>query len=445
MRIINQSSHGLPIERLLTLLGCDGSWIDHRMDPIIFVERRHKRIQKSRLSIICVHTRTCFAANLLVWCEEMLRACYTRSKILESLLTGRVYSVLSQVTLRRCLLSTDSSSQQDGGVRRFRVGFIGLGNMGLPMAENLAMTSDQVQLLAYDANPRVSSDSSLSHCHNVEFTGSPAEVANRDCDVIFTMLPGCDAVNAVMEELHDNLLKSTNSSATRYIVDCSTVSPTTSRKWHEKWMEAASTTGRFMFFDAPVSGGVKGATNATLTFMVGCPSNIADENEWNRMENVIRPLLERMGQKIVLCGGPGTGAAIKLCNNLALATQMVGVCEAMNLGESLGVDPKVLASVMNTSTAACWSSKTNNPHPTAAADIAIQNNDSMGTPACQNYEGGFGTNLMLKDLGLAVSAAEECGVAAPLAAQTKELYRLAKLRGHGDKDFGVMLQFLKGL
>jgi 3-hydroxyisobutyrate dehydrogenase len=143
-----------------------------------------------------------------------------------------------------------------------------------------------------------------------------------------------------------------------------------------------------------------------------------------------------MGQRVIACGGPGAGAAVKLCNNLALAAQMVGICEAMNLGDALGVDPVILARVMNTSTAKSWSCEVNNPHPSVAV--------LSDSPASHNYEGGFGTRLMLKDLGLAVAAGSEAHVALPLGNVTKELYQLADARGLGNKDFGVMLQFLRG-
>ena len=164
--------------------------------------------------------------------------------------------------------------------------------------------------------------------------------------------------------------------------------------------------------------------------MVG--SSCSDET----MREKVTPLLEQMGKRIVPCGGPGAGAAAKLCNNLALAAQMVGICEAMNLGEALGVDPIVLANVMNTSTAKSWSCEVNNPHPVVASQT--------GSPASNNYDGGFGTKLMLKDLGLAVSAGKDARVALPIGTATKELYQLADLHGLGGKDFGVILKFLRG-
>ena len=205
----------------------------------------------------------------------------------------------------------------------------------------------------------------------------------------------------------------------------------------------------------------QGAQDATLTFMVG-----ADNRHLAALE-AVRPLFELMGKRVIHCGGPGmflnslhhlimflpeantwfsssigTGTATKLCNNLALAAQMIGVCEALNLGEALGVDPIVLANVMNTSTAKSWSTDVCIPHPDVAANM--KETTGVTPPAARNYEGGFGTSLMLKDLGLAVSAGAEAGVALPLGAVSKELYRMADLRGLGKKDFGVMLQFLKG-
>eukprot|EP00545_Synedropsis_sp_CCMP1620_P000880 CAMPEP_0119029764 /NCGR_PEP_ID=MMETSP1176-20130426/40687_1 /TAXON_ID=265551 /ORGANISM="Synedropsis recta cf, Strain CCMP1620" /LENGTH=301 /DNA_ID=CAMNT_0006986119 /DNA_START=188 /DNA_END=1093 /DNA_ORIENTATION=+ len=291
-----------------------------------------------------------------------------------------------------------------------RIGFIGLGNMGLPMCLNLAQHKDVV---AFDLNKDALQEAvagGAQPAHNIQ------EVAAAGCSIIFTMLPGCQAVDAVILPL---LQASPNPSI---FVDCSTVSPSTSRKWNE---EAAKLNHTLV--DAPVSGGVKGSRDATLTFMVGATE---DSNAFHQ----VRPLLELMGKRVISCGGPGTGAATKLCNNLALATQMIGICEALNLGEELGVDPNTLTGVLNMSTAKCWSSEVNNPHP----DVAD------GTPAFNDYRGGFGSKLMLKDLGLAVAAGEEVGVALPLGTTSKELYRLATLRGMGEKDFGVMLQFLRG-
>lgn len=342
--------------------------------------------------------------------------------------------------------------------------------MGLPMARNLIQKKTESassppenekgenasisisSLVAFDTNATArqtlmdhqqlkEEGADGSTTTTVEVVKSVGDVGAAECDAIITMLPGCKTVDAVMQELHEGLAAAAaSSSSTTFkdisFIDCSTVSPTTSARWQTFW----ESEGHSMH-DAPVSGGVMGATAGTLTFMVGSPYVRADFQS-----SIVRPLLERMGRRIVLCGGPGTGAITKLCNNLAMAAEMAGICEALNLGEALGVDPVVLASVMNTSTAACWSSQVNNPHPAVAAAMArdAAGNQQQGPPASRDYQGGFASKLMLKDLGLAVAAAEEASVAVPVAAVSKELYRLASLRGFGEQDFGVLLEFLKG-
>jgi 3-hydroxyisobutyrate dehydrogenase len=341
-----------------------------------------------------------------------------------------------------------------------KVGFVGLGNMGLPMAINLnKKNKHNSAVLAYDVNSNARNKAKDASCELAESIHDIGARSVQECPVIFTMLPGCATVDSVMEIL----LTSTTSSSTnntsnkglRVIVDCSTVSPTTSRKWHDVWQEHGH-----VMLDAPVSGGVKGATDGTLTFMVGCfdpnddddddddDNNNSNENyQMNKagLEQAL-PYLNSMGQRVMYCGKSGTGSATKLCNNLALAAQMAGICEAMNLGEALGVDPIVLANVMNTSTAKCWSSQVNNPHPRVAAALAAASilGGGVGPPASNDYQGGFGTKLMLKDLGLATQVAKELRVAVPITSLGKELYQLADLRGLGDKDFGVLMQFLRG-
>ncbi|GKY96857.1 hypothetical protein MPSEU_000644800 [Mayamaea pseudoterrestris] len=294
--------------------------------------------------------------------------------------------------------------------------------MGLPMAINLF--NKHQDILVYDNFEGARERAAAS---GLNVAKSTEEIASSDYEICFTMLPNDKAVHETMKELQNSAVN--NSRNCKIVVDCSTVSPLTSRHWNEQWKEHDGS----VFIDAPVSGGVKGASDGTLTFMVGC--------EDGKFPDEARQCLELMGKRVAVCGGPGTGAATKLCNNLALAAQMIGICEAMSLGEALHVDPVVLADVMNTSTAKCWSSDVCNPHPAVAMKKRASGVES---PAANDYEGGFGSKLMLKDLGLAVAAAEAAGVAVPLAAVSKELYQMANKRGLGDRDFGVMYQFLKG-
>lgn len=291
------------------------------------------------------------------------------------------------------------------------------------MSIRLADDHSSPAVMAFDTNPRACETASNA---GLVIADSVQNIA-QNCNVIFTMLPSCQAVDTVMTHLSQEAAvadeKDSSKTNKMIVADCSTVNPATSRRWHQAWSEL----GHAMV-DAPVSGGVKGAADGTLTFMVGAGS----EHDFVR----IKPYLELMGKGAIACGGPGSGAATKLCNNIALAAQMVGICEAMNLGEALGVDPVVLADVMNSSTAKSWSCEVNNPHPAVA--------EAKGSPASRDYDGGFATRLMLKDLSLALESADETKVALPVTSTSKELYRMADLHGFGGKDFGVLLRFLKG-
>ena len=352
--------------------------------------------------------------------------------------------------------STTKLTPKNGG---YNVAFIGLGRMGLPMALNLAKRNDLVSsITVYDTNPDACDcaiDQGLGKVRIAESIPSIMSTSTAT-DIVFTMLPSCEAVHSVMHKLQDGYvdnelnkildvdINSPKSDIPICIVDCSTVLPSTSRKWNKIWKERCN----YLMLDAPVSGGVKGAANGTLTFMVGSDGEFTNhqDQETNAVEHVIQPLLHVMGSNILWCGSPGSGAATKLCNNLALAAQMVGICEALNLGERLGVDPTILTQAMNVSTASCWSLKVNNPHPAVAANMALESYTGEGPPAAQNYQGGFATNLMMKDLTLALAAAEDCGgVALPLTAAAKRLYKSVSTKGSGNKDFGVMLEYLKSL
>ncbi len=314
-----------------------------------------------------------------------------------------------------------------------KVSFVGLGNMGMQMALNLAKQREDelsnLQLTVYDMNEsnilKFMEQAESAGISNLKAAPDLKTLAEANPDFVVKSLPTCEASEAVVGGIFSNLPPSTSSTGCIF-VDTSTISPAVSKKLHR---QVKSVSHHHDYVDAPVSGGVKGATDASLTFMTGCSS----EETFQR----IQPLLKRMGKAVLPCGASGSGSAVKLCNNAALAAQMIGICEAMSLGESLGVDPKVLADVMNVSTAKCWSSEVNNPHPIAAKGIG------SGASA-HDYEGGFGTSLMLKDLNLALDAAVEEGKSMPVTGLSRQLYSLADNRGLGRKDFGVMLQFLNG-
>lgn len=306
--------------------------------------------------------------------------------------------------------------------------------MGMQMALNLAKQREdelsQLLFTVYDMNEanistfmKQAETDGIANSTVLQSAADLTTLAEANPDFVVTSLPTCEASEAVVGSIVDNLPPSGKGCL---FIDTSTISPAVSKKLYK---QVKSVSPHHDYVDAPVSGGVKGATDATLTFMTGCSS----EETFQK----IKPLLKRMGKAVHPCGASGSGSAVKLCNNTALAAQMIGICEAMSLGESLGVDPKVLAAVMNVSTAKCWSSEVNNPHPIAAKDI--------GSGASANgYEGGFGTALMLKDLNLALVAAEEQGKALPVTGLSRDMYSLANNHGLGRQDFGVMLQFLNG-
>jgi 3-hydroxyisobutyrate dehydrogenase len=344
-----------------------------------------------------------------------------------SVLLSRTRHILCKSLHHRSMSTPPSSSAVS-------VAFIGLGNMGKEMALNLAKQRDdelsRLQFTVYDMNDanisafmkRAESDGINST--DIQAASDLTTIADANPDFVVTSLPTCEASEIVVGNIVNNLPPSSGNGC--LFIDTSTISPAVSKKLHD---QVKSVSPNHDYVDSPVSGGVKGAADATLTFMTGCSS----EESFQK----IQPLLKRMGKAVLPCGASGSGSAVKLCNNAALAAQMIGICEAMSLGDSLGVDPRVLAAVMNVSTAKCWSSEVNNPHPIAAKAI--------GSGASANdYEGGFGTALMLKDLNLALDAAVEEGMALPVTGLSRDLYHLANKHGLGNKDFGVMLQFLKG-
>ena len=308
------------------------------------------------------------------------------------------------------------------------IGFVGLGNMGLPMARNLIRHTLAKEVLLFDSVPdRVESfvrsfdRSEVRGTMQIRNVGSVAELT-RHCDAIVTMLPTTCAVLDVCS----NHIFPYSTPKSLLVIDCSTVSPMASRQLAQQ----AQNKYQIGFVDAPVSGGVAGATAGTLTFMVGA-------NDVPLFE-AAQSLLTLMGKKIIHTGGAGTGSTVKLCNNLALAIETIAISEAMNLGVRSGVDAKVLADAMSNSTAACWSSTVNNPSPGVIATA----------PSSNNYTGGFLSSLMVKDLKLALRTAQEVNVEAPVGKMALDLYE--EMINHNDscskKDFSVIYEFIsKGL
>jgi 3-hydroxyisobutyrate dehydrogenase len=288
-----------------------------------------------------------------------------------------------------------------------KIGFIGLGNMGAPMARNLLKAGHA--LTVFDLNQAAVGALVEAGAQRGE---SPAAVAARS-EFVVTMLPASAHVREVM--LGDAGVLQGIASGTP-LVDCSTIDPATAKTV----AEAARKRGVPMA-DAPVSGGTGGAQAGTLTFMVG-----ADAALFAR----VQPVLAGMGKNIVHCGPNGTGQVAKLCNNLLLAISMIGVSEAMSLGHALGIDTQVLAGIINTSTGRCWSSDTYNPFP-GVIDTA---------PAARGYTGGFGAELMLKDLGLATEAARQSGQPVLLGALAQQLYQSMCQRGDGKLDFSAIIR-----
>lgn len=290
-----------------------------------------------------------------------------------------------------------------------RLGFIGLGNMGGHMAHNLLKAGHDV--VVFDVS-QDALDTAVSR--GATQASSPAEVA-RQSDVVITMLPSNPHVRSVYEG-PDGVLSGV--SAKTLLIDSSTIEPDVARQV----AQSASAAGARLV-DAPVSGGVGGAQAGTLTFMVG-----GSDDEFSQAKAVLEP----MAGNIVHCGDIGTGQVAKVCNNLILGISMLGVAEAMNLGVKLGADPKKLAGIINTSSGRCWSSDTYNPCPGVIE----------GVPSSNDFNGGFGVDLMKKDLDLARGAAEGVKTPLPMGNMAHQLYQLMSSQGLGGKDFGVAFKWL---
>lgn len=290
-----------------------------------------------------------------------------------------------------------------------RLAFIGLGHMGGGMAANQARSQHTVQ--AFDLSQAAVDAATAKGCH----AAPSAAAAVKDAEVVITMLPAGQHVRSVYDS---DILPNVAPGA--LLIDCSTIDVDSARAV----AKMADDRG-FTFADAPVSGGIMAADAGTLTFMVGCPPA--------RFE-AVKAALEPMAKAVVYAGEAGAGQAAKICNNMVLGVTMLGVCEAFALGEKLGLDPARFFEIASQSSAQSWSLNTYCPWP----------NVGPSTPSDRNYEGGFLTALMLKDLKLAQDAAAKAGAATPMGAQAEALFALFERQGYGGKDFSAVLQMLRG-
>jgi 3-hydroxyisobutyrate dehydrogenase len=291
------------------------------------------------------------------------------------------------------------------------IAFIGLGNMGAPMAANLVKSGHRV--VGYDVNAAAVQALASAGLQAAE---SAAE-AVRGADVVVTMLPAGEHVREVW--LHQGGLIDAVKGATPLLIDCSTIDVDSARVV----TEAARVAG-FEMLDAPVSGGVGGATAATLTFMVG-----GSDTAFARG----LPVLQAMGKNIVHAGGPGAGQAAKICNNMMLSINMVGVSEGFLLARKLGLDWDKLFQIASTSSGQSWalSNYCPAPGPVPAA------------PSNRDYAAGFMAALMLKDVKLSQAAADAVGSPTPLAAHAMSFYQAVVDAGDGGKDFSVVFRLLE--
>ncbi|MEJ8847509.1 3-hydroxyisobutyrate dehydrogenase [Variovorax rhizosphaerae] len=294
-----------------------------------------------------------------------------------------------------------------------KIAFIGLGNMGGPMALNLRKAGHS--LSAFDL--------STEACKKFAAEGLPIAASAADtvagAEVVISMLPasahveglylGGDGKPGLLEHIAPGTL----------VIDSSTIAAATSRKV----AEAAGKRG-IAVIDAPVSGGTGGAIAGTLTFMVGGSAQDLER---------ARPVLEKMGANIFHAGDAGAGQTAKICNNMLLGILMIGTSEALALGVANGLDPKVLSEIMRRSSGGNWALEKYNPMPGVMET----------SPASKNYAGGFGTDLMLKDLGLSQENATAVRAATPLGGMARNLYAAHSLAGHGALDFSSVIKLVQ--
>jgi 3-hydroxyisobutyrate dehydrogenase len=290
-----------------------------------------------------------------------------------------------------------------------RIAFIGLGNMGGGMAARQVAGGREVA--AFDLSEAALKKAASAGCT----TSKSVAEAVKGADAVITMLPAGPHVRKVYgEEVLPNAPK------TALLIDCSTIDVDSARA-----VASQAKAAGFRFADAPVSGGTAAADAGALAFMVGC-----DEPDFASVEETLKP----MARVVIRAGDHGAGQAAKICNNMLLAISMIGTCEAFALAERLGLAPDRFFEIASKSSGQCWSLTTYSPWPGVGPQTASD----------RNYEGGFATAMMLKDLKLAQEAAARAGATTPLGAQAEAIYALFDRLGFGGKDFSGVQQLLRG-
>lgn len=288
-----------------------------------------------------------------------------------------------------------------------QIAFIGLGNMGAPMARNLLKAG--FALTVFDLVDEAVRALAKEGAKAAASIGD----AVCDADIVLTMLPATEHAKTVYLGPDGVIAKAKQGAL---FIDCSTINA----KAAKEIARAAGEKG-FSMIDAPVSGGTAGAAAATLTFIVG-----GDEDALLRA----RPLFEKMGKNVFHAGASGAGQMAKICNNMLLAIHMIGTAEALTLGAANGLDPKVLSEIMSKSSGRNWSLEVYNPYPGVMENV----------PSAKDYASGFGTDLMLKDLGLSQEAADLTQTSTPLGHLAKELYAEHSMMGNGKLDFSSIIK-----
>lgn len=292
-----------------------------------------------------------------------------------------------------------------------KIGFIGLGNMGGPMAANLAKAGHDVT--ATDLSIGAVDRAVEAGCQR----GESVAAAVKDADVVVTMLPAGAHVLSVYTEDYGVIA---NAKAGALFIDSSTIDVDSARK-----VIATAADNNFAMVDAPVSGGVAAATGGTLTFMVG-----GEAEAFVRA----RPVLENMGKNIFHAGDPGNGQVAKIANNMLLGITMVATCEAFNLAEKLGLDAQTFFDISSTASGQSWSMTSYCPAPGPVPNA----------PSNKDYQPGFAAAMMLKDMRLAQEAAHKAKAATPLGAQAEALYALMESAGKDSLDFSGVMKLING-